>query len=240
MRSSDVPRQPVTGQGIQQENVGDDPGTVGVEVAHEPAAAQQSSQLAWSVGGTFNYNHNEVTDMGGVAGLQRRGRPEARHGMLGPARSERRQHLSRRPRRRLVPDHAGGHERRRAARRLRARMYTGTFPVARQERRHQHDDLGRQRPDDQRPGRLGRRPRSLRLWIGVGDLQRHLSSRARALRHGRWGEREGCAYAFPTQYRTDGTVRGKIQPERGAVSAFLYDGDYFKLREVSLRYVLAD
>jgi len=50
---------------------------------------------------------------------------------------------------------------------------------------------------------------------------------------------EGCEYAFPVQYNLDGTPRGKYS-QNTARSAFLYDGDYFKLREISVRYVLPE
>ncbi len=53
------------------------------------------------------------------------------------------------------------------------------------------------------------------------------------------GAAEGCDYAFPTQYDEAGVARGKYS-QSSARSAFLYDGDYFKLREVSVRYVLPE
>jgi len=53
------------------------------------------------------------------------------------------------------------------------------------------------------------------------------------------GANQGCAYAFPVQYRTDGTVRGRYS-QSAARSAFLYDGDYFKIREVAVRYALPE
>ena len=152
-----VPRQPVTGQGTQQENVG----TIwnrGVEVALQ-VQLLNSQQLAWSIGGTFNYNQNEVTDMGGVAdffvGSGKRvseGQPVGAWWLTTPV------------------DTNG----RRVDRWLRARIHR-RLPIAQQERRRQHHDLAGEQPDDQRPGRLGRRPRGLRLGVGVGHLQRHLS-----------------------------------------------------------------
>jgi len=53
------------------------------------------------------------------------------------------------------------------------------------------------------------------------------------------GAAQGCAYAFPVQYNADGTERGRYSQNR-ARTGFLYDGDYFKLREVSLRYRLPE
>ena len=53
------------------------------------------------------------------------------------------------------------------------------------------------------------------------------------------GANVGCAYAFPVQYRADGTERGRYS-QSAARTAFLYDGDFFKLREVSVRYTLPE
>ncbi len=44
---------------------------------------------------------------------------------------------------------------------------------------------------------------------------------------------------FPVQYETDGTERGKYS-QSAARSGFIYDGDWFKLREISARYRLPD
>ena len=48
-----------------------------------------------------------------------------------------------------------------------------------------------------------------------------------------------CASAFPVQFDTAGVGKRKYS-QSSARSAFLYDGDYFKLREVSVRYVLPE
>ncbi len=60
-----VPRQPVTGQGTQQENVGEILNR-GIEAAVN-ATVLNRRRFAWSIGANFQYVHNQVTDMGGVA-----------------------------------------------------------------------------------------------------------------------------------------------------------------------------
>ncbi len=230
-----VPRQPVTGQGTQQENVGEILNR-GVEVAVNLQLLNTQS-LAWSLGGTFQYNHNEVTDMGGVPdfsaeGSQKRvtgcwtqteeGNPDTcRGGPVGawwlttPVDTNGDG----------LPD---GSE----------RNFTGTFPV---------------------PDKSGGINTTLSVgndltisaladWAGGHDVFDYGSVwatfngiyRRERVRCGlEENAAQGCDYAFPTQYRTDGTERGKYS-QSAARTGFLYDGDFFKLREVSMRYVLPE
>ena len=231
----DVPRQPVTGQGIQQENVGEILNR-GVEVALNLQLLNTES-LAWSVGGTFNYNHNEVTDMGGVPDFNAEGgqkrvtgcwdQPDpnddstCRGGPVGAW------YLT-------TPVDTNGDGLPDGS----ERMYTGTFPVP--------DKSGGINTTISVGSDLT--ISALADWAGGHEVFDYGSVwatfngiyRRERVRCGMEdGAAEGCAYAFPTQYRTDGTVRGKYS-QSAARSAFLYDGDYFKLREVSLRYVLPD
>lgn len=60
-----VPEQPVTGQGTQLRNVGEIKNT-GVELGFN-IHLLNTQRFAWSFGGTFQTVHNEVTDMGGAA-----------------------------------------------------------------------------------------------------------------------------------------------------------------------------
>ncbi len=60
-----VPEQPVTGQGTQLRNVGEI-SNKGIELGWNVQLLNTQS-LAWSVGGTFTTVDNKVTDMGGVA-----------------------------------------------------------------------------------------------------------------------------------------------------------------------------
>ncbi len=231
----DVPRQPVTGQGIQQENVGEILNR-GVEVALNLQLLNTQS-LAWSIGGTFQYNHNEVTDMGGVPDFNAEGGqkrvtgcwPESdpndestcRGGPVGAW------YLT------MPVDTNGdglpdGSE----------RGFTGTFPV---------------------PDKSGGVNTTISIgsdvtisaladWAGGHDVFDYGSVwatfngvyRRERVRCGmEEGAAQGCDYAFPTQYRADGTERGKYS-QSAARTGFLYDGDYFKLREVSVRYALPE
>ncbi len=213
-----VPRQPVTGQGTQQENVG----TIwnrGVEVALQ-VQLLNSQQLAWSVGGTFNYNQNEVTDMGGVAdffvGSGKRvseGQPVGAWWLTTPVDTN-------------DDGLTDGSE----------REFTGGFPS---------------------PNKSGGVNTTISLgnnltisgladWAGGhevfdwGSVWATFNGiyRRELVRCGTEdGAGAGCAYAFPVQYRADGTERGRYS-QSAARSAFLYDGDYFKIREVSVRYIL--
>ena len=231
----DVPRQPVTGQGIQQENVGEILNR-GVEIALNLQLLNTQS-LAWSIGGTFNYNHNEVTDMGGVPdfsaeGSQKRvtgcwtqsdpnddstcrGGPVGAWWLTTPTDTNGDG----------LPD---GSE----------RQFTGSFPVP--------DKSGSANTTISIGNDLT--ISALADWAGGHEVFDYGSVwatfngiyRRERIRCGmEEGAAEGCAYAFPTQYRADGTVRGKYS-QSAARSGFLYDGDYFKLREVSLRYVLPE
>ena len=231
----DVPRQPVTGQGIQQENVGEILNR-GVELALNLQVLNTQS-LAWSVGATFNYNHNEVTDMGGVPdfsaeGSQKRvtgcwyeevegdedtcrGGPVGAWWLTMPVDTNGDG----------LPD---GSE----------RNFTGSFPVP--------DKSGSANTTISIGNDLT--VSALADWAGghyvfdYGSVWATFNGiyRRELVRCGmEEGAAEGCAYAFPVQYNADGTERGKYSQNR-ARSGFLYDGDYFKLREVSLRYVLPD
>ncbi len=230
-----VPRQPVTGQGTQQENVGEILNR-GVEVALNLQLLNTQS-LAWSIGGTFNYNHNEVTDMGGVPEFSAEGGQKRVTGCWtqsdpndestcrgGPVGAW---YLT------MPVDTNGdgltdGSE----------RAFTGSFPVP--------DKSGSANTTVSIGNDLT--ITALADWAGGHDVFDYGSVwatfngiyRRELVRCGmEEGAAEGCAYAFPTQYRADGTVRGKYS-QSAARSGFLYDGDYFKLREVSLRYLLPE
>ena len=213
-----VPRQPVTGQGTQQENVGAIRNR-GVEVALQ-VQLLNSQRLAWSVGGTFNYNENEVTDMGGVAdfnvGSGKRvseGRPVGAWRLSTPTDTNGDG----------LPD---GSE----------RQFTGTVPSP-----NKHGGVNTTFSVGNNLTISG-----LADWAGGhevfdwGSVWATFNGiyRRELVRCGTEdGAGDGCAYAFPVQYRADGTERGRYS-QSAARSAFLYDGDYFKIREVSVRYVL--
>lgn len=215
-----VPRQPVTGQGTQQENVGEIRNT-GIEVA---ATFQLLNlrNVAWSAGGSFQWVNNRVTDMGGVADFSVDGQKWVTEGQpIGswrlttpidtnndtlPDASERRftGDVS-------VPNKSGG---------LNTTVSIGSnltiSALADWAGGHHVFDFGS-------------------VWATFNRIYRRELVRC-GLED---GAEVGCDYEFPVQYNADGTRRGKYS-QSAARSAFLYDGDYFKLREVSVRYVLPD
>ena len=230
-----VPRQPVTGLGTQQQNVGEILNR-GVEVTLSVQAVNRPS-LAWSLGATFAYNHNQVVDMGGVPdfsvdGSQKRvtgcwvmteegNEDTCRGGPVGAWWV-------------TMPSDTNGDGLFDAS----ERQFTGGFPT---------------------PDKTGGINTTLSLandltisaladWAGgheVFDWGSVWASfngvyRRELVRCGTAdGATDGCAYAFPVQYNTDGTERGKYS-QSNARNAFVYDGDYFKLREVSVRYALPE
>ena len=230
-----VPRQPVTGQGTQQENVGEI-WNWGVEVAMNVQLLNTRS-LAWSIGGHFQFNHNEVTDMGGVPefsidGAQKRvtgcwkvkeegnldtciGGPVGAWWVTMPVDTNgdglldgtQRQFTGQGP----VPNKSGG---------LNTTVSVGNnltiSALADWAGGHQVFDWGS-------------------VWATFNGIFRRERVRCGMEENAA----EGCEYAFPVQYNLDGTVRGKYS-QSAARSAFLYDGDYFKLREVSVRYILPE
>lgn len=230
-----VPRQPVTGQGTQQENVGELLNR-GVEVALN-LQVLNTQALAWSIGGTFNYNHNEVTDMGGVADFsvdnsQKRvsgcwtqdeegNEDTCRGGPVGAWWV-------------TMPTDTNGDGLPDGS----ERNFTGTFPVP--------DKSGGVNTTISLGNDLT--ISALADWAGGHDVIDYGSIwatfngiyRRERVRCGMDdGAAQGCDYAFPTQYRADGTERGKYS-QSAARSAFLYDGDYFKIREVAVRYALPE
>ena len=230
-----VPRQPVTGLGTQQQNVGEILNR-GVEVTLSVQAVNRPS-LAWSLGATFAYNHNQVVDMGGVPdfsvdGSQKRvtgcwmmteegNEDTCRGGPVGAWWV-------------TMPSDTNGDGLFDAS----ERQFTGGFPT---------------------PDKTGGINTTLSLandltisaladWAGgheVFDWGSVWASfngvyRRELVRCGTEdGAAEGCAYAFPVQYNRDGTERGRYS-QSNARNAFVYDGDYLKLREVSVRYALPE
>ncbi len=229
-----VPRQPVTGQGTQQENVGAILNR-GVEVAANFQLLNTAS-LAWSLGATFQYNHNEVTDMGGVpdffvegqkrvSGCWSQSDPDdestCRGGPIGAW------YLT-------MPVDTNGDSLPDGS----ERQFTGSFPVP--------DKSGAVNTTLSVGNNLT--ISALADWAGghsvfdFGSVWATFNGiyRRERVRCGmEEGAAEGCEWAFPTQYNEDGTVRGKYS-QSAARSGFLYDGDYFKLREVSVRYALPE
>ena len=241
-----VPRQPVTGLGTQQENVGGI-WNWGIEVALN-VQLLNTRRLAWSVGGNFQFNHNEVTDLGGVpdfpvdgsqkwvtgcwkvreegnldtciggpVGAWRVTMPVDTNGDGLPDAS-----VSQYSGEGAVPTQSGG---------LNTTVSVGhnltISMLADWAGGHQVFDWGSVWAHSS--GILRRQ----KIRCGIHWINPVIDDRPPDERD------EPCAYAFPIQYNLDGTVRG-VYSQVAARNAFLYDGDYFKLREVSVRYILPE
>lgn len=215
-----VPGQPVSGEGIRQENVGQILNR-GVEVAVEVDLLARRS-FSWSAGASFHYNDNRVADMGGVADFsvdesQKRvtlDLPVGAWQVSTPVDTNgdtlydgsRLEYTGGSP----VPDKTGSLTMTLSVGSGLSASVLGDWAAG-----HQVFDWGS-------------------VWATSNGVYRR-----ELVRCGRGADAAGCPYAFPLEYRTDGTVRGKYG-QRSARNAFLYDGDYFKLREVSVRYPLPE
>ncbi len=226
-----VPRQPVTGQGTQQENVGQILNR-GIELGAN-VEILNTRKVAWSLGGAFHYTHNEVTDMGGVAdfgadgsqkrvtGCWRMVDGECRGGPVGawwvttpvdtnddglPDGSER-QFTGGFP----VPDKSGSFNTTIAIGNILSISALADWAGG-----HQVFDWGS-------------------VWATFNGIYRRELVRCGMEE----GAAEGCEYAFPIRYDENGSAQGKYS-QNAARSAFLYDGDFFKLREVAVRYLLPE
>ena len=241
-----VPRQPVTGQGTQQENVGEI-WNWGVELALR-VQLLNTRPVAWSLGGNFQFNHNEVTDMGGVPDffvdgdqkvvtgcweVKKEGDPETCVGgpvgawwVTTPLDTNGDG----------LPDATG-------------RRFTGEGPVPKiSGGLNTTLSLGNNLTVSALADWAG--GHQVFDWGSIWATFNNILRRERIRCGLNWrdpvtdtrpaAERDPpCAYSFPVQYNLDGTVRGKYS-QSSARSAFVYDGDYFKLREVSVRYVLPE
>ncbi len=216
-----VPRQPVTGLGFQQENVGLIWNT-GFELEADVTVIR-NQLLDWSVGGAFAYVHNEVLDMGGVPefavdGSQQyvsEGRPIGSWKLTMPEDSNGDGFLD-----------------------SSTTDYTGGFPT---------------------PDKSGSFSTTLRVggsfsftaladwagghevfdWGSVWATANKIYRRQRVRCGLEPEDAMDCAQRFPIKYDSTGASMGPFSRNE-ARSAFLYDGDYFKLREVGARYTLPE
>jgi outer membrane receptor protein involved in Fe transport len=203
-----VPEQPVTGLGTQLRNIGEIQNT-GIEVAWNVQVLNREN-LAWSMGGNFQMVDNEVTDMGGAADF--------------------------------AVD--GGYK-----------YVTKGKPVGAHYLSTPYDSNGDGLPDSSRDEYSGGKPTpdksgsfNTSLRLGSSLTISSLADWAAGHEVFDWGsvwatyngifrreEIEGVP--FPIRYNLDGT-EDRPYPWTQARSAFLYDGDWFKWREVSVRYSL--
>ncbi len=205
-----VPEQPVTGLGTQLRNIGEIQNT-GIELGWNVQVLNRSN-LAWSLGGTFQMVDNEVVDMGAAADFPvdaghkyvTEGRPVGAHYLATPIDtngdglldSNEDQYSGGQP----TPDKSGS-------------FFTNI--------------------------RLGNAwtISSLADWAGGHEVFDWGSVWATYNGIFRREEIEGVPY--PVRYSLDGE-RERTYPWTQARSAFLYDGDWFKWREVSVRYSMPD
>ncbi len=205
-----VPEQPVTGLGTQLRNIGEINNT-GIEVAWNVQVLNRPT-LAWTLGGTFQMVDNEVTDMGGAADFSVDG------GLKYVSEG--------RP--------------------------VGSFFLATPIDTNGDGYLDSNQDDwsggQPTPTKSGSFNTSLR--IGTSLTISSLADWAAGHQVFDWGsvwatyngifrreEIEGVPY--PVRYDLNGNEE-RTYPWSQAESAFLYDGDWFKWRELSVRYSLPD
>jgi outer membrane receptor protein involved in Fe transport len=205
-----VPEQPVTGQGTQLRNVGEIQNT-GIEVGWSVQVLNRSN-LAWSLGGTYQMVDNEVTDMGGAADFSvsaghkyvSQGRPVGAHFLATPIDTNGDGFLDSSEDRwsggKPTPDKSGSFNTS-----LRIGSSVTISSLADWAVGHEVFDWGS-------------------VWATYNGIFRRQ-------------EIEGVDY--PVRYDLEGN-RERTYPWTQARSAFLYDGDWFKWRELSARYSMPD
>jgi len=213
----DVPEQPSTGQGTQLRNVGEITNT-GIELAANVTLVN-SQDFAWSVGATYNTVDNKVTDMGGAADFSLQDSGQKRVSIDKPVGAWWV----------TTPVDSNG----------------DGLPDA-SETEFFLDENGD--PVSAQPNKYGSFNTSFTLWNRLNVSA--LADWARGHYVFDWGsvwatfngiyrrdEIEGVA--FPIQYNLDGTERGEYG-QSASRSAFLYNGNWFKLREITARYELPE
>ena len=227
-----VPEQPVTGQGNQLRNLGEIRNT-GIELAWS-AQLINAQSLAWSLGGTFQTVDNRVTDMGGAFPFN----VETQKRVCGPPND-------------CDPDTPGLEE-------LPVGAWYVTTPI---------DTNGDGLPDASELQFTGGQPTptmsggiNTSFRIGTRWTVSSLADFAVGHEVMDWGSvwstfnaiyrREELSGAdctatplpedcFPIRYNTAGAEVGKYS-QSAARSAFIYDGDWFKWRELAVRYQMPD
>ncbi len=203
-----VPEQPVTGAGTQLRNIGEI-SNKGIELGWTLQVLNRSD-LAWSVGGTFQMVDNKVTDMGGAADFSvdsdykrvTLGKPVGAWYVETP-----------------IDTNGDGlldsYE----------PMFTGSQAT---------------------PDKSGSFNTNLRLGTSLsisaladwaGGNQVHDWGSMWATYNGIYRREEIEGVPFPIRYSLSGEEVGPYGPYQ-AISAFIYDGDWFKWRELSVRYEL--
>jgi outer membrane receptor protein involved in Fe transport len=218
----DVPEQPVTGQGVQLRNVGEIVNT-GWEVAWNLQVLNRQN-LAWSVGGNFQTVDNRVTDMGGAAAFN----VEAQKRVCGPPLD-------------CDPDSPGLEE-------LPVGAWFVTTPVDTNDDGLLDGSELQFTGGQPIPTRSGSFNTSLRIgtsWTissmadwAVGHQVMDFGS-VWSTFNGIYRREEVEGVPFPVRYNTAGEELGRYG-QSSARSAFIYDGDWMKWREVTVRYELPE
>lgn len=203
-----VPEQPTTGEGTQLRNIGEIKNT-GIEVAASFQILNRAD-LAWSMGGTFQMVDNEVTDMGGAADFS------------------------------VDSDY---------------KRVTLGRPVGAWYVETPYDSNGDGYLDDYdavftgsqaTPDKSGSLNTSLRLGTSwtinsradwATGFQVHDWGSMWATYNGIYRREEIEGEPFPIRHDLDGNEIRPFGPYQ-AISAFIYDGDWFKWREVSVHYTM--
>ncbi|MDX1647055.1 MAG: TonB-dependent receptor [Longimicrobiales bacterium] len=234
-----VPEQPVTGQGTQLRNVGE-LSNRGIEVAMNVQVVNMEN-FAWTLGGTYQTVDNKVTDMGGAAAFF----VEAQKRVCGP------------------PVDCNGDGDVNSADELPVGAWYVTTPIDTNGDGLLDDSELQFTGGQPQPTSSGSINTSFRLgtawtissladfafghevmdygsvWSTFNGIYRRET--VRCVPESEWttGGTPGadCAYLFPVQYDTDGNELGRYF-QSSARSAFIYDGDWFKWREISVRYQL--
>ncbi len=203
-----VPEQPVTGEGTQLRNIGEIKNT-GIELAWNLQVLNRTN-LAWSLGGTFQMVDNEVTDMGGAADFSVEssykrvtlGRPVGAWYVETPYDSNGDGLLDD-----YKPEFTGSQA---------TPDKSGSFNTSL---------------------RIGRSWTISSLADWAGGFQVHDWGSMWATYNGIYRREEIEGVEFPIRHRLDGTTIRPYGPYQ-AISAFIYDGDWFKWRELSVRYTV--
>lgn len=212
-----VPEQPSTGQGTQLRNVGEITNK-GIELAANLTVVN-TENFAWSLGATYNTVDNEVTDMGGAADFSLADSGQKRVSVNKPVGTWWV----------TTPIDTNGDNLADGSETQFVLREDGSFATP-------------------QPDQYGSINTAVTLWNRLSLSA--LADWAQGAYVFDWGsvwatfngiyrrdEVEGIP--FPTRYNLDGTERGNYS-QSAARSAFLYNGDWFKLREITARLELPE
>lgn len=225
-----VPEQPVTGLGTQTRNLGEI-NNRGIEVTLDLTLINTQS-LSWSVGATYNQVENKVVDMGGAAAFF----PDDQKHVCGPPLD-------------CDPNTPGLEV-------LPVGAWFVTTPIDTNGDGLNDGSERRYTGGQAFPDKNGSFNTQLTLgsnltlsaladWAGGhqvfdwGSVWATFNNIYRANLEECPSGKDPCDRGFPLRYNLAGVEQGEYS-QSAARSAFLYDGDWFKLREISARYALPE